>query len=697
MHRVPYLALFVTALLLLVSPSLRAAEHVVNSRHISLQSLLNEMVDRSVIAKLPTPFYTLKQCSSHDISKRDPGDPATWHSNHDYEQFLRTEVNEGRREWVILDAEGPGAITRFWLPLNADHDKQVIRFYLDGSPTPALTAKFNDLLAGRGVVPPPFAFVAWNDTDVSHQKLTAPKEMRGVAGDLYLPIPFASHCKITLDEIPFYYIIDYRAYSPGTHVETFSLHAYEAAKATLDRVGAVLTAPTESTRQGSAVSAALEPNAAQTLPLESGAHAVHKLQIHIDPKEAADALRSTIVEATFDNEQTVWCPLSELFGTGPRLHAVHDWYRSVSEDGALTAFWVMPYQHSGSITLRNLGSKTVHYTLSAVTEPWRWDEESLHFHANWRCEPDLKTRPRSDWNYIAIQGQGVYVGDTLSVFSPVGDWYGEGDERIYIDGETFPSQIGTGTEDYYGYAWGMATYFSSPFLSAPQRDVSDRGDWRGYTTTSRLRLLDGIPLRSSLKVDMEIWNWADTHVDYAVATFWYARPGATHNRTPQPREATLAIHSVPALPGAVQIAGAIECETMQIAAISPGAHAEIQNAGLKEGGWSGGKQLFVRGSKVGDYVDLVIPVPDNQPHRVVLYGTKSYDYAVLSFKFNGVAVGKNYDAYGPVPVATGPIDLGVVSPKDGKILFHVEIAGSNPAARSTGSYFGLDCVVLQQP
>ena len=198
----------------------------------------------------------------------------------------------------------------------------------------------------------------------------------------------------------------------------------------------------------------------------------------------------------------------------------------------------MPYQHSARLSLKNAGDKTITVKLSVTTGSWKWNERSLLFHANWHSQPDLKTQPRSDWNYLEVQGQGRYVGDTLTVFSPVKAWYGEGDERIYYDGATFPQHIGTGTEDYYGYAWGMPGYFNSPFISAPKRDHSDdREDWRGYTTTSRVRLLDSIPFQTALRHDMEIWNWADTQVDYVVGTFWYARPGAHHNRDPQPQEA----------------------------------------------------------------------------------------------------------------------------------------------------------------
>ncbi len=70
-------------------------------------------------------------------------------------------------------------------------------------------------------------------------------------------------------------------------------------------------------------------------------------------------------------------------------------------------------------------------------------------------------------------------------------------------------------------------------------------DWRGYTTTSRLRLLDSIPFQTALKHDLEIWNWANTQADYAAGTFWYARPGVRHNRESQPQEAALPIRENP--------------------------------------------------------------------------------------------------------------------------------------------------------
>jgi len=688
------------ALLLLCATTALAAETVTGilpDRVVSLQSLLNEMVNREAVANWPSPAYVCKQASSHDRRKQNPADPEGWHSNHDYEQFIRTETNDGRQEWVIMEDTGPGAITRFWTPLNPDMDKVTIRFYLDGAATPAISAKLNDLFRGCDFVPAPFAFVSWNETDLRNQRQTPRRGAHGVGSDLYLPVPFARGCRITLDKLPFYYVINYRSYEAATSVETFTMGGYQAAKPILERVGEALLAPGPLTAAGSAKQATLAVGDELALDLPAGSAAVRAMQVQVDPKDAPQVLRSTILQATFDDEAAVWCALGEFFGTGARLNPVQDWWRSVSDDGTLTARWVMPYQRKARLALKNLGTRSVSVRLSAATSPWMWDERSMYFHANWHAQLDLKTRPYSDWNYIEIQGRGLYVGDTLTVFSPVGPWYGEGDERIFIDGKRVASHMGTGTEDYYGYAWGMAGFFNSPFISMPQRDATAQDDWRGYTTTSRVRLLDAIPWRKELRHDMEIWNWADTRVDYAVGTFFYARPQVKHNRVPQLEEAAQPLRDTLRLPPPFKIKDALECETMSGVAQSPGLIVGTQDAGLKEGQWSGGRQLFVQATRVGDFIELAVPTPGAQARKVTVYGTKSWDYGILRFSVNGQRAGQDYDAYSAEAVASGPLDLGTFQPVDGKLRLRVEAVGSNAASKGPHYFFGLDCVVLGQP
>ena len=688
------------AVLLLCALTALAAEKVAGNlqdRVVSLQSLLDEMIDREAVAKWPSPAYSCKEASSHDRRKKDPADPAGWHSNQDYGQFIRTETNGGRQEWVIMEDLGPGAITRFWTPLNQDMDNANIRFYFDGVATPTIAARLNDLFRGCDFVPPPFAFVSWNESDLRTQIKTRRRDARGVGSDLYLPISFAKGCKITLDKLPFYYVINYRSYEAGTTVETFTMAGYEAAKATLERVAEALLAAPEPAATGLAKQATLAAGDELTLDLPGGPTAVRCLQVQVDPRDAPQVLRSTILQTTFDNEAAVWCPLGEFFGAGARLNPVHDWWRAVSKDGVFAARWVMPYQYTARLALKNLAAKPVSLKLTAATAPWAWDERSMYFHANWHAQLGLKTRPYSDWNYIQVQGRGLYVGDTLTVFSPVKEWYGEGDERIFIDGEQIASHIGTGTEDYYGYAWGMAGFFNSPFISMPRRDAAAQDDWRGYTTTSRVRLLDAVPWRTELRHNMEIWNWADTRVDYAVGTFFYARPQAKHNRLPQSEEAAQPLRETPQPPPPFKIKNALECETMPVVAQSPGLRVGTQEAGLQEGQWSDGKQLFVQATRVGDFIELAVPASADQPCKVTVYGTRSWDYGILRFSVNGQRAGKDYDAYSAPAVASGPIELGTFEPADGKLRLRVEVVGANPASKGAHYFFGLDCVVLGQP
>lgn len=539
-------------------------------KEVTLQSLLLEMADRDALARLPVNTYSCRQASSWDRQQTNPKNYATWYANHDYEQFMRIEENEGRKEWVIMDDTGPGAVTRFWTPLFDNRDKQIIRFYFDGASSPTIAVPLNEFLSGRDFIKPPLAFISWNEKDLLNQRKPEIKRNRGVGGDLYLPIPFAKGCKITLDSLPFYYLINYRIYDAGTPVKTFAMADYAAATAAVEQAGSAMLAdaPADPKVKAERKQATLKPGEELAIDLPRGAAAVRDLRVKLGPGAGGQALRSVVLTASFDGEAMIWCPLSEFFGAGVRTNApVRDWCRTVSADGTLESHWVMPYRKSAGVGLKNTGKVPVTVELSVETDKWKWDDRSMYFHASWRGENGIKTRPMSDWNYIEIQGKGLYVGDVLTVFSPVVAWYGEGDERVYIDGESFPSHMGTGTEDYYGYAWGMADYFSSPFISVPKRDSVGQGDWRGFTTTSRLRVLDAIPIKTALKFDMEIWHQADTKVDYAAGTFWYACPGATCNLVPQPEEAAAPLSELEVY----KVPGAVECEKMQVHGKSEGA------------------------------------------------------------------------------------------------------------------------------
>jgi len=405
-----------------------------------------------------------------------------------------------------------------------------------------------------------------------------------------------------------------------------------------------------------------------------------------------------VLEGRFDEEDTVWVPIGDFFLTGPLLNEVGVWVNRVDPaDRSLRSAWLMPYAKSGVLGFRNLGDEPVTLQGGIATDDYRWDDRAMHFHAHWCQESPIPTRPMRDWNYIEAAGQGLYVGDTLSVANPVTDWWGEGDEKIYTDDETFPSHFGTGTEDYYGYAWCCPEVFQGPFHAQPRCDGP--GNY-GHTTVARVRLLDTIPFRESIRTDMEVWHWADCDVGYAATTFLYMLPGGTTNREPQPTEAARGVLDPPSLPPPFTIEGAIECEDLQVIAASEGTPVGKQDlAGFARDKWSGNAQLWVQGRAPGDFVEVRIPVESPSPVRLTLFATKSWDYGILRFAVNGQPAGEDLDSFSGgrgIVEPTGPVDLGVHAPRDGALILRVEVVGAHPDSLETKSFFGLDAVLLEE-
>ena len=484
------------------------------------------MTDRESITRFPA--FSLKQISSWDRTQTGSEDPKTWFNNADYGYYIRKEINHGRDEYVIMDENGPGCIVRWWIPLENTYKNRTVRIYFDGSATPAIEGNYHDLISGKSLFKEPFAFISSDERDSTCQYSLPVGHPKQMGADLYFPIPFSKRCKITLDDNPFYYAVNYRKYVEGIKIESFSLNGYANASATVSQTAKKLS-ELEVLNYNLDRKQTIQPGEVLKLDLPSGNNAVRAIQLKFDSQPNKQMLRSTVLNLFFDNKETGWCPVSEFFGGGVYLRPVKNWTSIVNDNGVLQSDWVMPYQKSAHIQLQNCGSVPISVNLRISTTPYTWGASSMYFHTSWHEEAPIKTSTPIDWNYIKIEGKGVYAGDVLTIHAFSKGWWGEGDEKIYLDNENFPSQLGTGLEDYYGYAWGMAHQFSSPFISVPLRDARGKADWSGYTTVSRIRLLDGIPFNKALNVNVEAWL-RDSTVSYSNATFWYALRDATSNR-----------------------------------------------------------------------------------------------------------------------------------------------------------------------
>ncbi len=133
---------------------------------VSIESLLNEMVDRDAVARFPQPEFRLKQDSSYNRASMTPEtacqDPKGWFMNHDYnssdkdKNFIRIEENHGDREWVLMDHHGVGAIVRSWMPWRGQKDPTTPSI-LDGASQLALEGNMFELFQGKGLIPFPLA------------------------------------------------------------------------------------------------------------------------------------------------------------------------------------------------------------------------------------------------------------------------------------------------------------------------------------------------------------------------------------------------------------------------------------------------------------------------------------------------------------------------------------------------------------
>jgi len=165
-----------------IIPSLSPGKIWGSADEITIESLLRQMLQRDALASFPDPPCTCRQASSYDRRSVAPDKPG-WFANDDWSQFIGSEQRNGRTEWIMMDAEGPGAIVRFWMgtPFPERGPKGTLRVYLDGSDRPAIEEEADSLLSGRSFVPEPL-----------YEELCYGR-------NLYLPIPYARRCKVTYD------------------------------------------------------------------------------------------------------------------------------------------------------------------------------------------------------------------------------------------------------------------------------------------------------------------------------------------------------------------------------------------------------------------------------------------------------------------------------------------------------------------
>ena len=362
----------------------------------------------------------------------------------------------------------------------------------------------------------------------------------------------------------------------------------------------------------------------------------------------------------------------------------------VEDADSYNCFWHMPFRKSARIEVVNQSEKPIsllYYNVDWVKKD-HIDEDTPYFYAQYRQE--YPTRNGEDYVVLDTEGKGHYVGTVLSVRTRSPSWFGEGDEKIYIDGEKKASIWGTGTEDYFLSAWGLKTT-STPYFGVPYFD--QWGIVGGHTSAYRWHIADPIVFNKGIKVTFEHYGWISSDEnpeqkvnswneredDYSSVAFWYQTGRPTFKaRAPHARQRKL--------PNLDKIVPARQYTEDRY-------HGEGEAVVQTLDICPDGQLLYKPQAKEGAWIQIPFEVDKKEPRRLVLAMTRSYDFGKYQAYLDGIKLGPVMDLYNE-DVESHEYHLLDFWPDPGKYTLRLECIGKN--LRSTGYYLGIESVRLRE-
>lgn len=296
----------------------------------------------------------------------------------------------------------------------------------------------------------------------------------------------------------------------------------------------------------------LEPGETRTLATLEGPGVISHLWFTIATREVFH-LKKIVLRMYWDGEESpsVEAPIGDFFGLGLGDYFLYESeVLSVGSQKALNSYFPMPFRKKAEIRVTNEGELPV----LAFYYNFDWEkhqslaDDVAYFHAQYHQEtptqgwttdwkynsdPKVNDHPNLDGkdNYVILEatGRGHYVGVTHSILQNQGDWWGEGDEMIFVDGETMPGINGTGSEDYYLGAWCYGGCAINPFgndrptfdyqrYGNPMNGGDDAGaKWMVY----RFHTESPIAFTRDIKVTIEHGHGNHRSDNFYTVAYWY--------------------------------------------------------------------------------------------------------------------------------------------------------------------------------
>jgi hypothetical protein len=363
----------------------------------------------------------------------------------------------------------------------------------------------------------------------------------------------------------------------------------------------------------------------------------------------------------------------------------------VEDADSYNCFWHMPFRKSARIEIENQSENPIgllYYNIDWIKKDHLADD-TPYFYAQYRQE--YPAQQGQDYVVLDTQGKGHYVGTVLGVRTRSPSWFGEGDEKIYIDGEAKPSIWGTGTEDYFLSAWGLKTT-GTPYFGVPYFD--QWGIVGGHTSAYRWHVSDPLVFNTGIKVTFEHFGWIspdenpdykstswnEREDDYASVAFWYQTGTPTFTaRAPHARQRKLP---------------SLERLSIRAADFTGDQHHGAGSVAAQQLDLYADPQLLYKPQQAeGTWIEIPFQVEKKEPLRLLLNATKSYDFGTYQVSLNGVKLGGPRDFYS-AKVANEEVHLLDFWPEPGPYSLRLECTGKN--AQSGGYYCGLESVRLRQ-
>lgn len=417
---------------------------------------------------------------------------------------------------TIAEITGPGVITRIACANPSDAGQ--LRFIIDGKEV--FHCNLRQLLDG--------SYSLSSGINKKWKPFANPLTEEN-AGYLVFqfPIPFQQQALLKVEKPNISYQVHYREYAPGTNVESFqNIHlnqfneSIETCRENL-KARKLAAYPILGEKKETLIIPVLKPleEVSKELPADEQGSMLTKLELKLETASWEETLRTTLLQVQFDDSKTnsICVPLGHFFATVPTLQPHRNLMTEVKADGTLISHWPMPYARRMRLILSNQGKIPFLGQVELTHAPHFWSPRSLHFHALWSVSHPIPARPIQDIRFCDIKGAGHFVGTILHCCHPTPGWWGEGKEKLFIDDETFPSHLGTATDEYFGFRSGNTTKPNLPLAGYSGHNPES-------STLYRWNLLDRIPFTKHFEAHWETWHESPkANTGYACTTFWYGQ------------------------------------------------------------------------------------------------------------------------------------------------------------------------------